>query len=233
MKTFRRFSFLRLLGVTAFVVLLASLAVADPVNPGTVLVNFLGTGQGTASGFFTINSTNPGQISNFDFVTTRSADCCTFSAGLPGFEYTTANSTSSIFTFANGNQQIGLRADNHPFAGGSGSQLVITFNCGGIASCLTNNLAVNNSFEVTFAEIAIAPDGTPFRSTGTVFMHVTDDPGIFSMNLDQTLLAGSTLIGGTPGGDGGGGGTSVPEPASLSLLGAGLIGVLTAMKRKK
>lgn len=225
----------RLLAITAAVFALATVAVAGPVPVGQVTVNYLPNGtvnQGTVSGYFQMDAN--GNLGAYDFLTTASADCCSFSAGFPGWEYTSgvAGQTASVFTFTSGalagDQEISL-TNPHSFAGGSGGHLVIHFFCGGIASCLTNNLAVNNSFEVSFAEIG-DPDGSPFRSTGNVFMHITDDPGTNSLNLDATLAPDTTLIGGT-GNNGGGGGTTAPEPASLIMLGGGLLG-LPLFRRK-
>ena len=227
----------RVLAIAAAMVALATFAAADPVTPPAV-VNFQnnpsdGTAQGTASGFFTITSSGGAlTISDFSFSVTQSADCCTSTLGFPAYTYTTGNSTSSLMSFANGDQEVGVNSDPHVFPGGGASVLVMHFNCGGVTDCLTNNLASNNSFSVTFSEVG-EPDGLPFRTTGAVFMHITDQPGVFSLNLDPSLVAGTTLIGGTGTGNNGGGGTTVPEPSMILLLGSSLGGfALRQFKRQ-
>lgn len=214
----------RLLAIAAAVFAMATFAAADPVTPPAV-VNFLnnpvdGTAQGTASGFFTLTSVGGVlTISDFSFSVTAADDCCHSTLGFPAYTYTTANSTSSLTSFANGDQEVGVNSDPHIFAGGSATSLTMHFNCGGVTDCLTNNLASNNSFSVTFSEVG-EPDGSPFRTTGAVFMHITDQPGVFSLNLDPSQVAGTTEIGG----GNNGGGNTVPEPSMILLFGSSLGG---------
>jgi hypothetical protein len=207
--------------VLCLMMLVAGVALANPVPVGTVNINFQGTNQGSISGYFSVNST--GTVLGYDFLVTATANCCGFSTGFPQFEFTPSNTgaASSLQNLANGNQRATFLA-THSFGGSQSSGLVIDFNCGGVTNCYTNNIAEGNSFSVTISEFGF-PDGIPGRTTGPVFLNVTDDPGVFAFNAD--IFSTGTLIGA-------GGSTSVPEPASLLLLGAGMAGLGGLLRRR-
>jgi hypothetical protein len=210
--------------------LLAGLAAADPITAGTNVLNFnpIGTvSQGTISGYFSVNAT--GGTLSYDFLETASADCCGFNNGFGSFEFlpTNTGASSALQNLANGDQEFIMNA-THSFGGSTASVLVVQFLCGGVTNCFTNNIVNNNAFMATITEFGM-PDGSPERTTGTVFLNVTDDPGVFSFNAAAAQAAGTTLIGGT--GDGGNP-SSVPEPSALLLLGSGLAASAGTLRKR-
>lgn len=222
------------LSAAALIVLgaLASPAMASPVAPGTLTPIQL-EGGGTIGGYLTFDAALTA-ISDWNIVVSGGTFAGqTFS----GETLTTANSRVTFdreFIYGGNTYSIiDVRNLDYPNTAGT-SAITLVFAqmptsipaeglalalCSASAPCTDPPLGFNiYSGEFESAPTASNPFGYISRNVTGGYLTISDPPGSVSLNfsLDPVLIP-------VEGGDGGDGGTPVPEPATLSLFAVGAV----------
>jgi hypothetical protein len=231
-----------------FVLLLAVLAasasplIASPVAPGTLTPIQL-EGGGTISGYFTFDAALTA-IADWNIVVSGGTfDGQTFS----GETLTTANSQVTYnreFLYGgNTYSTIDVRNLDYPNTAGTSAitlvfaQMPTAIPAGGLAlalcsaatPCTDPPLGFNiYSGEFESAPTASNPFGYISRNVTGGYLTISDPPASVSLNfsLDPVLIP-------VEGGDGGDNGTTVPEPATLSLIGLGAVLAMGSQRNRR